>query len=456
MYGDPIRILLIERDPEDAELIHKSLLESPGNFVVKHRQEFQDEEAKDLAESTDLILLGLSPRSGLQELNRIRQEYPYLPVVVLTTLDDTLFALKAVRSGAQEYLLKNQTSGTLLLRTIRYSIERNRVEGELRYRLEFEKLIATISTHFINISLDQIDRGLDRALQAIGEFTEADRCYLFLFSNDSKTLSNSHEWCGEGIESQIHRRQNLPVSTFSWAVEQLKRAETVYAEDIQELPPEADAEKHEFGLADVQSTVCVPLLYGGEAVGFLGFDSVRKRRSWSQDTLSLLKIAGDMLVNALERKDTQEKLKRREERLRLFTRATNDVIWDWEIATGKIWWNENLQRVFGFNPDSPANNYEWWLDRIHPEERQLVLSRIERVIREGGTFLATEYRFQCADGSYAHVMNRGYVVFDHDSKPVRMIGAMMDLTERKRMEEALRTSLPGTVSESTRSSTLSD
>jgi PAS domain S-box-containing protein len=425
LAGDYFRILLLEEDPVDSELIERSLNQSSAKFSVQ--RVFSVSDCLRETQNADLLLFSLSRNISLDQLIQVRSACPSIPVVVMANLDDTVVALKAVREGAQEYLLKGQTSSTLLVRTIRYAIERKRAEEALRYRLEFEKLIATISTHFINTSLDQIDRGINRALKAIGEFAGVDRSYLFQFEVSTGT-TGSYEWCGHGIEQQQERRRNLTEREFAWVSEKLRQAETIRVNRVEDLPPEAAAERHELELAEVRSLICIPLIYGGSVVGCLGFESVHTEQDWSEDIVSLLKIAGDMFVNALERKRTEWELQRIREMLTLYSRATNEVLWDWNFGTNEVWWNDNLQRIYGHSVEKV--NYSWWMDKIHPEERQEIASKIQSAISSGRTFSALEYRFLCADGTYAKVLDRGYLVFDSEKKAVRMVGALMDITEK--------------------------
>jgi PAS domain-containing protein len=433
VQGDPFKIILLEEDPEDAELIRKILGYAAPQLELLHVTSLQD--AVREAPSSDLLLFSLSREIKLDHLARFRSVCGSMPVVVLASLDDTVVALKAVRQGAQEYLFKGQTSGTLLIRTIRYAIERKKSEEALRYRLEFEKLIATISTHFINIPLDQIDRGINRALQAIGEFADVDRGYLFEFRDSFDSLLN-YEWCGDDIESQRERRRILAEREFIWLIQKLKQAETIRIDDPNELPPEAAAEKHEFDVAGIQSLLCIPLIYRGQVVGCLGFEAVRAQKQWSDDIVSLLKMSGDMFVNALERKRTEWELQRVREMLTLYSRATNEVLWDWNLLTNEIWWNENLQHVYGHPAEKVP--YQWWLDQLHPDDQQPTSVKVKNAIESGQTFLVLEYRFRCADGSYANVLDRGYVVLNEEKRPVRMVGALMKMSESKRSAEEFK------------------
>lgn len=132
-------------------------------------------------------------------------------------------------------------------------------------------------------------------------------------------------------------------------------------------------------------------------------------------------------------------LRASEERLRLAHKATNDVVWDWDVINDTQQWNEAGIVVFGWHeivehPVSAA----WWVERVHPEDRQRVDAGFSKVVNDPGvSYWQDEYRFQKAGGSYADVMDRGYVLRDASGKAIRMIGAMLDITERKRVEENL-------------------
>jgi PAS domain S-box-containing protein len=139
-----------------------------------------------------------------------------------------------------------------------------------------------------------------------------------------------------------------------------------------------------------------------------------------------------------ERKRVEEALRKSEERFHLATRATSDAVWDWDLVTDALWWNENFQTLFGHTMEDLESGIASWTSHLHPDDRERVLSGVHAMIEGGGQFWSDEYRFQRGDGMYATVLDRGYVVRDSAGKPVRMIGAMMDITERKDAEEALR------------------
>jgi PAS domain S-box-containing protein len=130
----------------------------------------------------------------------------------------------------------------------------------------------------------------------------------------------------------------------------------------------------------------------------------------------------------------QDVARRAEERYRLAFRATKDAIWDVDLATDELDWNEALQTAYGYEPESTRVTADWWLDHIHPEDRARVDAGARAAIAGTGQDWTEEYRFRRADGSYAEVRDRATVIRDETGRAVRMIGAMLDLTDWKKAE----------------------
>jgi len=257
--------------------------------------------------------------------------------------------------------------------------ERKQAEEALQYRVEFEKLITHISTHFINLQSTEIDKGINHALRAVGTFADVDRSYLFLFSEDDRTMSNTHEWCAEGIESQVHRLRNIPVERVPYFSEIIRRLEPFYIPRVADLPPEASAEKKEFEFESIQSLICIPMVYAGALMGFLGLDSVSTERTWSEDNISLLKIVGEIFVNALARKRDEESLRYRIDFEKLTSHLSTEFI-NLPIDRIDSGINYTLQRVGEFvgadrsyvvliseDGATLSTTHEWCFEGIEPQ-----------------------------------------------------------------------------------------
>ena len=159
-------------------------------------------------------------------------------------------------------------------------------------------------------------------------------------------------------------------------------------------------------------------------------------RSQNNKTQNLLAVSRDITA----RKRLEDSLRRSEERFEMVGRATNDAIWDWDIQTNSLWWNQGVTNLFGYEPTQIVPDISWWYDRVHPYDCERIWASVGQAIESSELSWRAEYRFRRADGSYADVLDRGYVIRDKRGKAIRMIGAMRDTSERKRAEEALRES----------------
>jgi diguanylate cyclase (GGDEF)-like protein/PAS domain S-box-containing protein len=139
----------------------------------------------------------------------------------------------------------------------------------------------------------------------------------------------------------------------------------------------------------------------------------------------------------LARQRAEEALQKSEERFQLAVCATNDVIRDMDMATRQVWWGGGFPQTFGLPPEDVVPTIDSWLDRVHPDDRQEVLSSLQSVLDGGGQAWSGEYRFRRGDESYAHVFDRLSIVRGVGGEPVRLVGAMADVTDRKRVEAQL-------------------
>ena len=156
------------------------------------------------------------------------------------------------------------------------------------------------------------------------------------------------------------------------------------------------------------------------------------------DWAGLKRATTIMTINkqmSVERQLIEDELRRSEERFRLAARATQDVIWDWDLVTNEGWRNDTFQTRFGYAAGQLKTATESWHSGIHPLDKDRVASGIRAAIDSDLQTWSDEYRFFRADKSMAHIFDRGYILRDDQGKPLRMLGVMMDISERKQTEE---------------------
>jgi len=138
-----------------------------------------------------------------------------------------------------------------------------------------------------------------------------------------------------------------------------------------------------------------------------------------------------------ESKQREDEVRECKERFQLLANTTFDAVWDWDLVTSKVVWNEGVKTLFKYSAAEVGFDVNWWKERIHPEDKERVISGILAAIEGAEKTWSDEYRFRRGNGSYASVIDRGYIVYKEDGKPTRMISAMMDITERNKSEKKL-------------------
>jgi signal transduction histidine kinase len=204
-------------------------------------------------------------------------------------------------------------------------------ERLLESKLEFERVVSRVSSRFVGIY--DLDEAINTSLEEIGKFSGADRAYFFIFSDESETMSNTHEWCAEGVKSQMEILQDIPNKSLPWWMKKLQNGETIHIKDVSKLPNEAIAVQKLLEMQEIKSLLVFPILIKNELKSFIGFDNIREIGEWEYENFKLLKIISEIIGNALERKYIQEKLKKSQDELsrvnelktELMRRATHEL-----------------------------------------------------------------------------------------------------------------------------------
>lgn len=139
-----------------------------------------------------------------------------------------------------------------------------------------------------------------------------------------------------------------------------------------------------------------------------------------------------------EKVETEQALLISNERYTYVTKATSDAIWEWDINDESLYWGEGFSALFGFENPPGFVDVTSWISRLHPDDIERVEAGIYGVIESSGTNWRDEYRYLKEDGTWAYVVDKGFVIRDKDGKACRMVGAMYDITKRKKEEQQLR------------------
>jgi PAS domain S-box-containing protein len=147
------------------------------------------------------------------------------------------------------------------------------------------------------------------------------------------------------------------------------------------------------------------------------------------------KFVGGYAVNLADKTTIESELREANERLLTLNQATTNAIWEWDMQTGKIFRNETLMNMIGYQPDD-AKGLSWWLRRIHPEDRNRASDKVKEATDNNQYSWQDEYRFKCADGTYKHIRDKGFVIYEN-GLPIKMIGSLQDISSLKDLENTL-------------------
>jgi PAS domain S-box-containing protein len=162
---------------------------------------------------------------------------------------------------------------------------------------------------------------------------------------------------------------------------------------------------------------------------------LRRRTPPAFEGLTLWGIGFDETDKYLLRDELVESQKRFE----TISRATNDAVWDWDIKSNTLWWGDGMNSIFGYPQGGTETVFDWWAEKLHPNDRERVVRSLLDAANRGDKIWVSEYQFKRSDGNYSIVRDRGLSLFDNDGRATRMIGGMIDITEKRIYEQSLIT-----------------
>ncbi len=306
----------------------------------------------------------------------------------------------------------------------------------MKRRIRIEPLLLEISTRFINLPVDQIDRAIEDAQRSICELFNLDRSTLWqILHQEPRAMLLTHFYYPLG-GPQLPNRMNLE-EFFPWVAQKLLDRETVAIPKTIELPPEAARDRESFRMHGIKSHLSVPLSAGeGPVFGVLAFAAMRSERSWSESEKMILKLFAQVIANALVRKQVEVTLRENETKLSLATEASGAGYWIMESDIDQVWVTPRARELLLFAPDEKVN-HENFFKAVHPEDRKRIDMVVQQALQSGEN-LFCDFRVVRPGGSLKWIRSRGQQYCKGADEPIRLLGLFLDITERKKAADALQ------------------
>ena len=243
-------------------------------------------------------------------------------------------------------------------------------------------------------------------------------------------MDNTHEWCARGIEPHIDRLKGLPIDNYSWSLIRIRKGENIYIPRVKDLPPEAQSEKEKFEKERIQSVVSVPIIREKRAVGFVGFDSEKDEKVWSEDSIMLLRLTADVLSNAIDRFQKERELRLSEEKFRTLAENSPNMIFI--NSKGKVVFaNNECEKAMGYTQDefkSPDFNF---LSMVAPQSVEIVKSNFAKHMK-GQDIPPYEYILVTKDRRHIEAISSSKLISYEGETAI--LGVVTDITARRKGE----------------------
>ncbi|AYK15728.1 MAG: PAS domain S-box protein [Methanosarcina flavescens] len=388
-----IEILLVEDNPGDAGLI-EDMLEEFSSFPYELKNAVTLNEGLNLLKenSFDVILtdLGLPDSDGIDTFLEIHARNSRIPIIILTGMNDERIGINAVKQGAQDYLVKGQVDGKLLIRSIQYSIERKKSEEKIK---NLANVVESSNDAIITKSLEGIITSWNKGAEQIYRYSA------------EETLGKPANFL---IPSALNNESKR-------LVEMVKRGEKVHQYETSRL-------RKDGRIIDVSMTLSPIFDISGELAA-----------------VSI--IARDIT----ESKKAEERLQRSEERYRIIAEQTGQLIYEYDTEDGRIYWAGAIEKVTGYTQEELMNiGIELWINNVHPDDQIRVwnqkMNDCTQNIKnaENKRNFHLEYRFRRKDGEYIHIEEHVVCLQKGNYLTNKVFGIMKDITERKKAENVLK------------------
>lgn len=252
------------------------------------------------------------PLNGLDLLETLRSSNDITPLIIFSGKNREEIVIRAFNLGANYFIQKGLNLETNFLELVHFINEiidkkkemkkRKSIENKLCYRVQFENLIAQISTRLINLDYNVIDKEINNALEEIGIFLEIDRCSVATLSEKNNPFTITHHWNAPGVVTFLDSFEYVQSQTFLRLYDLIKKRHIFHIPDVNEVLSYSEREKAIFQLQGDKSFLIIPLVSRDKLIGVVSFSTKKKYEYWSEKDIPLLQLFGEIIINALERK----------------------------------------------------------------------------------------------------------------------------------------------------------
>jgi formate hydrogenlyase transcriptional activator len=309
---------------------------------------------------------------------------------------------------------------------------------ELEDRLRFEIFISDLSARFVKLPSCKVDQEIERALQEVTEFFHAHRCGLLDVLGEQKIARLTHAWYADGVR-RVTPGTNC-ADGLSWTFEMLVNQKRAIAfHDLSELPSDAASDVPAYTAMGARSSLMIPLFTGEEVRHIVVLQTMAGGGALAKEYIPRLQLLGEILVNALARKDADDTLRESEARLNLAAASAQAALWTVEAADGQIWCTDLGRELLGFTL-TEVITFDRFLQAVHADDRNQI-SEIVAQAYATGKEANGHFRIRLPDESVRWIAFRGRVQYTSSGNPLRLMGCSIDISERKHADEQLRNAL---------------
>lgn len=237
-----------------------------------------------------------------------------------------------------------------ILSTVTNISSRISIEKKLRFQNKLQSLMMKTAKTYLVASQEDLSLAIQESLEEIGRFTESDRVYIFDYDFEHQLLSNTYEWCNEGIISHKEEMQLLPFEIAEDWIEKHSKGLSIHIPDVSEMPANS---KLKIGLESqgIQSCLAVPIMQNHQCIGFIGLDAVTKKHYFTTQEQNLLSVFAETLVNSKIKAGYILKIQDSERKYREITENIADLIWTADIEFKINYCSHSIESIFGYSTD---------------------------------------------------------------------------------------------------------